>query len=69
MNIRLLEYWSRGNGGHPIWLSGVEPNICGVNMEGCGCCDDGDVLCEGCGKIGNIGRPVTTGMAGTPLLP
>lgn len=31
----LLAYCSSGSGGHPIWLSGVEPKICGDKMEGC----------------------------------
>lgn len=41
----LLEYWSSGRGGHPIWLNGVEPKICEDNMEGgCSCCC-GDKFC------------------------
>lgn len=79
--IYLLEYWSNGSGGHPIWLKGVEPNICGDNIEGCSWCCGGVVCCcvDGCcgwwpGICGNNGKPVPgtigiTGCVGTPLLP
>lgn len=54
-------YWSIVNGGQPIWLNGVEPNICVAGTDGT-CCVVGI-----CGWIGSpgINRPATVG--GTSL--